>query len=251
MSAPSAALEDFMSRSTRSFFIAVALTLTPLAPPAAHADNRFDYADPAAYRALEQAILQETNLLRRDPRAYARKLAALRPSYQGNRILRGPNQPAIATVEGVAALDEAIAALRKGPRRLPRLARSQGLELAARAHADDLARSGGLGHEGSDGSSPAKRVTRVGTWDGLVAENISFGPIDAEEIVIGLIVDDGVPDRGHRDVLLTRELFFAGVACGPHPSYKITCVMNYATSFKLSAQRPRERGRPPTHQRLH
>jgi uncharacterized protein YkwD len=153
----------------------------------------------------------------------------------------------IATMEGVKALDEAIAALRRAPRRLPRLAHSQGLSTAARAHADDLTRTGALGHAGSDGSSPDRRVSRVGTWDGLVAENISFGPVDAEEIVIGLLVDDGVPDRGHREVLLTRELFFAGVACGRHPTYRVSCVMDYATSFqsghKPSRQRAPRRGK--------
>lgn len=193
------------------------------------------------YRALEASVLRETNLLRRDPRGYARKLAALRPSYRGNLIIRGPNEPAIATVEGVSALDDAIAALERAPRRLPRLAHSRALAAAARIHANDLAASGALGHAGSDGSAPDQRISRVGVWDGMVAENIAFGPIDAEEIVIGLLIDDGVPDRGHRDVLLTRELFFGGVACGPHPVYKVTCVMDYATSIR-SRQGDRRRG---------
>ena len=64
----------------------------------------------SSYSELEEAVLREMNLLRRDPRAYAAKLLALRPSYHGNRILRGPDEPAIATVEGVAALDEAVRA---------------------------------------------------------------------------------------------------------------------------------------------
>jgi len=223
----------------RSLALVVLASMT--LAPAGHASERGEASSPGAgYRALEAAILRETNLMRRDPRAYADKLEVIRTQYRGNRIHRGPDQPIIVTVEGVAALDEAIDALRRAPRRLPRLAHSNGLELAARAHADDLAISGGLGHRGSDGSAPDERVARVGTWDGLVAENISFGPDDAVEIVIGLLVDDGVLDRGHREVLLTRELFFAGVACGPHPGYRITCVMDYATSFR-SGRRPARR----------
>lgn len=213
----------------------------------AHPDVRAEAPpeEPAfSYEALEDAVLAEMNLLRRDPRAYAAKLVALRPSYRGDRILRGPDEPAIAVVEGVSALDEAIRALRRAPPRLPRLALSKGLDQAAKGHADDLGRSGGLGHEGSDGSSPDQRVSRLGVWDGVVAENISFGPNDAEEIVIGLLVDDGVPDRGHREVLLTRELFFAGVACGPHPTYRIVCVMDYATSFRAKRRPELERARP-------
>ena len=185
-----------------------------------------------AFETLETALLDEMNLLRRNPRAYAAKLAAQRATYQGDLILRTPEGPAIRTQEGVAALDEAIRALRRAPRRLPRLAHSEALTHAARAHARDLAKSGLLGHAGSDGSAPDERVSRVGKWEGLVAENIAFGRMSAEEIVIGLLVDDGVPSRGHREVLLTRELFFAGVACGPHPRYEMTCVIDYATSFK-------------------
>lgn len=187
---------------------------------------------PRSFGALEAAVLAEMNLLRKDPGAYARKLVALRPAYRGDLIIRDPAGPAIRTQEGVAALDEAIEALRRAPARLPRLARSAGLTRAARAHARDLAESGLLGHAGSDGSGPDERVSRIGKWDGMVAENIAFGPSDAEEIVIGLLVDDGVPSRGHREVLLTRELFFAGVACGPHPTYQVTCVIDYATSFR-------------------
>lgn len=197
--------------------------------------------------ALEKAILEETNLLRKNPPAYAEKLIALRPSYQGKLIHR-PGQPSILTQEGVAALDEAIEALQRAPRRLSRLAHADGLSRAARDHARDLGRTGSLGHTGSDGSGPDVRARRHGTWDGLVAENIAFGPTDAEEIIIGLLVDDGVKDRGHREVLLTRDLYFAGVACGPHPGYGTTCVMTYATSFKTrgeaAAEAPPDAPRP-------
>lgn len=207
--------------------IAVALTLMVPVPSYAAPPE-----DESMFEALETALLAEMNLLRRDPRAYAAKLVAQRSTYRGALIIRSPEGPAIRTQEGVAALDEAIGALRRAPRRLPRLAVSEALTRAARTHARDLANSGLLGHAGSDGSSPDERVSRVGKWDGLVAENIAFGRMSAEEIVIGLLVDDGVPSRGHREVLLTRELFFAGVACGPHPIYQMTCVIDYATSFK-------------------
>lgn len=180
---------------------------------------------------LEKAILEETNVLRRDPRGYANKLIQLRPSYQG-KIIHRPGQVSILTQEGVAALDEAIEALQRAPKRLSRLAHAEGLSRAARDHALDLGRTGALGHIGSDGFGPDVRAKRHGTWDGMVAENIAFGPTEAEEIVIGLLVDDGVKDRGHREILLTHDLYFAGAACGPHPSYGTTCVMTYATTFQ-------------------
>lgn len=187
---------------------------------------------------LAADVLVEMNEMRRDPRAYVAKLEALRASMRGNLIMREGENP-IATREGVAAVDEAIQVLSRAARRLPRFAYAPGLAAAARDHAADLNANNGMGHDGSDGSSPDSRVSRHGKWDRLVAENIAFGPTTAEEVVVGLIVDDGVADRGHREVLMEPELFFAGVACGPHPTYAATCVIDYATSFKSRVPRDR------------
>ncbi|MFO0749321.1 MAG: CAP domain-containing protein [Myxococcota bacterium] len=196
------------------------------------------------YRALERAVLDEMNLFRKDPRAYVAKLEAVRDAMRGNLIMREGETP-IATQEGVSAVNEAIAVLSRASRRLPRFAHSNGLADAAREHADDLAQSGALGHDGTDGSSPDQRVSRHGRWVNMVAENIAFGPTTAEDIVVGLIIDDGVADRGHRDILLEGQLFFAGVACGPHPSYGTTCVIDYATGLETGPMRkPRNNWRP-------
>lgn len=182
-----------------------------------------------ARSALEAAVLDEMNAMRANPPAYAAKLARLRPYYDGT-MLRVPGEPAVLTAEGVDALDEAIAILRRTGRR-PALAWSAGLAQAARDHADDLGRHGHVGHAGSDGSTPDRRASRHGKWHAIVAENITFGSMTAEDVVIDLLVDDGVSDRGHRDVLLDRTLHVAGVACGPHPGYRRTCVIDYAGSF--------------------
>jgi hypothetical protein len=41
-----------------------------------------------------------------------------------------------------------------------------------------------------------------------------------------LIVDDGVADRGHRSIVFSGELRYAGAACGPHPVYRTMCVID-------------------------
>jgi uncharacterized protein YkwD len=50
-------------------------------------------------------------------------------------------------------------------------------------------------------------------------------------VVIQLLVDDGVPDRGHRDNILVPDWGAAGVACGPHLRYQQVCVMDYAVKY--------------------
>lgn len=55
------------------------------------------------------------------------------------------------------------------------LTRNTTLDAAARAHASDMARNNFFAHEGSDGSSSSKRVTRAGYRWCTVGENISVG----------------------------------------------------------------------------
>jgi uncharacterized protein YkwD len=43
------------------------------------------------------------------------------------------------------------------------------------------------------------RVEKYGSWSGSIAENIDMGNSNSVDIVIALIVDDGVPTRGHRN----------------------------------------------------
>lgn len=56
---------------------------------------------------------------------------------------------------------------------------------AAREHAEDMAKHNTLSHSGSDGSTPAVRVTRERyTWR-VVGENVASGPTSADEVVEG------------------------------------------------------------------
>ncbi len=204
----------------------------PWSRPAVGGDDPHLAPQPARldYALLEVQILGEINAMRRDPAAYAEKMRATRALYRGNLIMRAA-RVAVQTQEGVAALDEAVQAV-GGAQRLTRLAHAEGLKQAARDHARDLGQANRLGHNGSDGSTPDRRIARHGTWDVSVAENIAFGPSTAEDVVMGLLIDDGVADRGHREVLLSNDLFFAGVGCGPHPGYRVVCVVDFATAFR-------------------
>ncbi len=60
-----------------------------------------------------------------------------------------------------------------------------------------------------------------------MAEDISYGYSTPSEVVRQLIVDSGVPGRGHRDNIFNPVLRSAGVACGPHPAYGAVCVVDF------------------------
>ena len=182
---------------------------------------------------LEEGIVREHNLARQDPKGYAGHLRAFRDLFDGE-LIRIPGQATVLTQEGVDAVDEAIAFL-MAVEPAPALSPSEGMSAAAAGHVRDQGRSGKTGHAGSDGSRPAERVTRHGSWDVALAENLSYGPDTARHVVMGLIIDDGVPDRGHRRTIFNGALNVIGVACGPHSSFGTMCAMDYAGEFSERA----------------
>lgn len=181
--------------------------------------------------AFEWAVVQEMSDARVSPRAYARHLRELRDAFEGT-LWRRPGRVPLRTEEGVAALDEAIAFL-EAARPVGPLRFNDGLALAARRHAQDLGPRGALDHVGADGSRLSDRLNRLGTWHGLIAENISTGEPEARQVVIQLLVDDGVPGRGHRRNLFNPDLHQAGAGSAPHRDYRVVTVIDYADGFLL------------------
>jgi len=71
------------------------------------------------------------------------------------------------------------------------LALSASLSEAALIHAQDMSTHNFFEHEGSDGSTPAVRVTRVGYVWKTVGENIAAGPTTAAAVVNGWLDSPG------------------------------------------------------------
>lgn len=105
---------------------------------------------------------------------------------------------------------------------------SEILTAAARDHALDMGRRGRLGHTGSDGSNLGRRIERHGFWFGRLAENSFYGQADPLRMVVELLIDRGVPDRGHRRNLLDQQFRYVGVAIRPHRTYRLNAVMDFA-----------------------
>jgi uncharacterized protein YkwD len=203
-------------------------TTTTLASPTTTA-FALESASPSP-SALEAAVLQEINALRADPHGYADTLRSWQGNYRGDVLVLPGQDKAIRTTEGEAALVEAIAVLEATP-----AAQTMGwLDGLSRAAHDHVAAQGAtrtIGHRGQDGSNSLQRISRHGKSRGRSAEVIDYGWGDAKNIVIDLLVDDGIADRGHRRALLDPLYSTAGVSCGSHARYGVMCVVEMAERF--------------------
>jgi uncharacterized protein YkwD len=113
----------------------------------------------------------------------------------------------------------------------------RGLSLAAKDHVTDQSRTGQTGHNGSDGSTPETRIKRYGVFSGYwvfraLGENIAYGFTTGREIVCALLIDDGVPNRGHRTNIMHMVFTQTGVAYGTHTQYRTSCTITYANGYK-------------------
>jgi len=163
----------------------------------------------------EGPVLDEINLARTQPHEYASMLEERMAS------IPGMDERCVA---------EAAAFLRR-QRPLEPLQSAQGLVMSARQHVADQGPTGDIGHRSPGGASPFARMSQWGQWTGRAGENISYGYTDARTIVMTLIVDQGVRDRGHRKNIFCAGYRVAGTACGPHARYGAMCVIDFAAGF--------------------
>jgi uncharacterized protein YkwD len=190
-----------------------------------------DEIDSAAYLSrLENAIVHEMNMARRAPEKYAAFLEQMKPYYVGT-LYKPPNAIPTITKEGLSAVNEALHFLRSAPP-VPPLNLSKGMSLGARQHVKDQGPKGTTGHQGSDESQAIHRVSRYGSWQRTIGENIAYGNETAREVIVSFIIDDGIAARGHRKNLFDAQFHVVGVGCGAHKIYRQMCVITFAGGYR-------------------
>jgi Cysteine-rich secretory protein family len=197
--------------------------------------NRTSWAEAnKAPRCFEDgaAVVREMNLARQHPDVYAGYLEEVRVHFRGDFLVL-PGRTILRSRDGVAAIDEAIRFLRR-VRPMAPLAISPGISLAAAEHVADQA-AGAFGQAGSDHSNPGDRMNRHGTWSALWGENISYGKATARDVVIALILDDGLRSRKHRKNIFNPAFNYAGAVIGPHARYGTVCSIDFAGDYVESA----------------
>ncbi len=106
---------------------------------------------------------------------------------------------------------------------LPPLEPARDLTAIAQEHAISTGESGRTGH----GDFNSRFEPLLGKPYEGVAENLAYGHQRAIDMVISLLIDDGVRDLGHRRNMLNPRFNAVGVAIRPHKSYRISCVIDF------------------------
>ena len=181
-------------------------------------------------------IFIEHNKIRTDPKSYISKLQTWLPKFRENTLYLLNENP-LRTFEGKQAVEDAIHFL-STQSAVPELTYSEELSKAAMDHVNDIGENGLTTHEGSNGNSVSDRIEQYTEWDGSCAENIDFGFTEAENIIMNILVDDGIKERYQRANLFSTVFKFVGIGMGKHRDLNVSTVFVYAKGL-------REIGKPP------
>ena len=118
---------------------------------------------------------------------------------------------------------------------LPLLYPSECLTRAARYHAEDIGRTGGRGHDSSNGESFGNRLKRYCPNYNGWSENCDYGYYSSLKHFIRFLVDEDVPSLGHRKNILHKDYNKIGVGFEKHSVYGENCVIDYGSEEQKPA----------------
>lgn len=182
----------------------------------------------------EKVVIVEMNKVRSNPKRYVQEvLVPFLSKFTGEnngRLFIASDGRRIVSNEGRAVVEECIAEL-NNTAPMSVISPSEGMSRAAQMLASDQRNSGRMGHETRNGSKPWDRAAKFGQWLGYYGENVDYGNSMGEDIVLSLVVDDGVDGRGHRHNTLNPNFRVAGVCIGSHAGYRNMCVIDFASGY--------------------
>jgi uncharacterized protein YkwD len=102
------------------------------------------------------------------------------------------------------------------------------LYLHDQAHlfAADMGSTGKTGHISSTLGDFGKRLKKYSNKE--IGENCDYGSSDPLDILMNLLIDDGIPGVGHRKNLLNSHYRQIGIGIEPHKMYEWNCVMDFS-----------------------
>ena len=174
---------------------------------------------------IEKDVILELNKVRSNPSQYAKEyISELINKYKNDEITMN---------EGLPALEECYNVLIK-QKPLCLFSNETGLNLSAKLLAYDLKNTGNLGMLDSKGRNPYDRIMLFGTKTGCWGESLKPGEMSAQDIVTGLLIDDGLNKRYNRKNILNKDFDCVGVSIVSHNESGSVCVIDFAGGYKTN-----------------
>lgn len=92
----------------------------------------------------------------------------------------------------------------------------------AKSHAIKSGKTGYVGHRNFN-----KRYDDALQKYRTVGENCDYGNSEPLDIVMNLLIDQGVESLGHRKNILNPEFINIGLSIQPHKEYRVNCVISF------------------------
>ncbi len=184
---------------------------------------------------LKENLITEHNKLRTDPKSYIPLLEKHLEYINKDNVLVIPNEIKLKLIEGASTYNNAIEFL-KNQANMATMEHNEQISQASLDHAVDIGSNGLFTHEGSDGRNTADRIEKYIEWDGACCESIEFGNRTAENVLISLLIDDGIEHRPHRKNIFSEELKFFGVGVSEHKTYGVVTVINYLAGIRVDGK---------------
>lgn len=172
---------------------------------------------------IRKEVERETNKIRTNPKSYIPILEQYLEWFDGKVLDKPDSEAGIETQEGPSAYREAIEFL-KVQKPIDALIYDSEVAKASEEYAIEIGR---LGTTENDETSIEERISKYVDWDIAISENVDFGGTSGEEIVINLLVDDGVDDRSHRANLFNTKTKYFGIGVSTHKEYELCTVIDY------------------------
>lgn len=184
------------------------------------------------YRRLQDEIFIELNKLRKNPQSYIPLIEAQMNTIKYNNVLiRSDTTLRVQTFEGKEAYLDTMNFLEEQEPVEP-LKLDKRLSLAALDLVNDIGPRGIVSHQDSNGYYVSDRIEQYCEWDYCANECIEVSSHNAQDVIISLLVDDGLSAKMDRRALFQRIYNYVGIGCGMHKDYQIMSVLVFAGSLR-------------------
>ena len=195
-------------------------------------DDEEEEQEQIDFISIQKDLFIELNNLRKDPKSYIPLIEYEMKSLKKNNILKKKDSNLqIQTLEGKEAYLDAIKFL-EHQQPVPPLNEESRLSSAAMDLVKDIGKRGIVSHQDQYGQYVSERIEKYCEWDYSASEVIEVSSKNPQDILVSLIVDDGLRNRPDRKTLFNQGYNYVGIACGPHTEYEIVTVVVFAGSIR-------------------